>query len=347
MPSHLPLKKVTLYKNSLGFFERCAPLSNGTETNEDQRQFTLHVVTVAVRGLLVRRPAYCDRRVFLRQPLDRKGMVVDTLSCSAGDANNAVVVKHDSEAAELADAAQDEESFGFQLGSIADFLHSVVGSEVSVSQTQNTTLVTGKVLMLEKETVCIPGSEGQCESLWRWLYIIDSAGSIAKVTLADIASLSMRDPYLQEQLILTLTKRIEARKPVKKATGKTAITLSAPEGAGEMEVGYVDRTEEWRASYRLQMPADEPHGQQQQQQQVDLQVLGLVKNTTQEDWENVKLSLVANEIKMTYKEQARGGAGSTSRSRTSYGGGSMQLFIKTLTGTKTSLESMYMSIWSI
>ena len=121
MPSQLALKKVTLYKNHLGFFERSAPLSTGNnEANAQERQFTLEV------------------------PLQRKGIVVDTLSCTAGagDAQNTVIVKHDSEAAELADATQDEESFAFAIdGGIADFLNSCVGAEVSVTQSDGLSLI--------------------------------------------------------------------------------------------------------------------------------------------------------------------------------------------------------------
>ena len=61
-------------------------------------------------------------------------MVVDTLSCSAGDPSTNPTVKFDSEASELADAKQDEEAFLFELGAgagIAEFLQSCSGAEVS------------------------------------------------------------------------------------------------------------------------------------------------------------------------------------------------------------------------
>jgi len=302
----LALNKVTLYKNELGFFERSAPLGEGAHYGYERR-FKVDI------------------------PINRKGMVVNSMSCSADGVQ--CTVKHDSEAAELADANTEEEAFAFNLSAgsgLADFLQSCAGAAVVIEdKTQGT--VQGKILMLEKEPVCIPGTE-KTRDVWTSLFLMSD--SISRVAVADIASVTMEDTYLQQQLQLSLAKMMETRKPVQRATGKTAITVSAPDGDGEMQVGYIDKSDRWDASYRLEIPLEAADA-------VTLQVMGCVKNTTSEDWENVQLSLVANEIKMTYKDPAtarrQGGTKRSTHQQPSYGGG-MQVFVKTLTGKTITLE---------
>merc|ERR1711998_110577 len=94
-------------------------------------------------------------------------------------------------------------------------------------------------------------------------------------------------------------------------------------------------------SYRLEMPKDAGDavvvGDQGSEEAVVLQVLGCIKNNTSENWEDIKLTLVANEIPMNKKastpQRAR-----AERSVYSYGG-SMQLFVKTLTGKTITIEA--------
>jgi len=308
----MELSRVTLYKNSLGHFQRRAPLSEGAHHGYE-RQFKVEV------------------------PLERKGMVVNSLSAQAD--GQQCTVKHDSEAAELAAANTDDEAFAFNLSGgsgLADFLQSCAGAAVTIDDKSNGT-VRGKILMLEKEPQLIPGTENKTREVWTSLYLLGD--SITRVAVKDIGTVQMEDTYLQEQLTLALGQMMQARKPVKRASGKTAITISAPDGEGEMNVGYVDTSERWDASYRLEIPPEA-----ETTDAVKLQVLGCVKNTTSEDWNNVQLSLVANEIKMTYQDPTKARRSKTSRaaeSSRSYShssSGSMQLFVKSLTGKTITLE---------
>jgi len=75
--------------------------------------------------------------------------------------------------------------------------------------------------------------------------------------------------------------------------------------------------------------------------QVDLTLLGLVNNTSDEDWTDVSISLVANELEILKEKSA--GKPSTSHidfitpEDNSYGN-SMQLYVKTLTGKTVTLD---------
>ena len=90
-----------------------------------------------------------------------------------------------------------------------------------------------------------------------------------------------------------------------------------------------------------------------------LHMYGQVKNITTEDWKDIPLRLVANELEISSKEvkqkgpQGRGSSGYSTEAVSSYstpygggygyssyggGGGGMQVFIKTLTGKTVTLE---------
>jgi ubiquitin len=76
---------------------------------------------------------------------------------------------------------------------------------------------------------------------------------------------------------------------------------------------------------------------------VALHVLGNVRNPTDEDWSNVKLSLVANEINILSNVTKSGSSAAAQKTlqearQKYYAGGSMQIFIKTLTGKTITLQ---------
>src|SRR5205823_15049400 len=75
-----------------------------------------------------------------------------------------------------------------------------------------------------------------------------------------------------------------------------AVDLSfAGTGAREVAVAYVNEMPVWKTSYRLVLP-DQPEGKKdpkEQGGQPTNQGWAIVENTTDEDWESVKLGLVA------------------------------------------------------
>ena len=111
-----------------------------------------------------------------------------------------------------------------------------------------------------------------------------------------------------------------------------------------VDVTYVDKAKEWLCSYRLEMPkeGDEFTDTEDGAESVQLTMLGKVKNTTDEDWDNIMLSLVCNELELVQKASKAAASGSASATyaqeqKRSYGGG-MQIFIKTLTGKTITLD---------
>jgi hypothetical protein len=79
----------------------------------------------------------------------------------------------------------------------------------------------------------------------------------------------------------------DVKKPPKtedEKRGLKKVVLALDGKAHEIEVGYIASAPVWRPSYRLVVHKDG---------QADLQAWGIVQNLSGEDWENVKLSLVA------------------------------------------------------
>jgi len=312
-PPELELKAVTLYKNNLAHFERSARLSDGAD-DEGSKLFTLQV------------------------PSARKALVVDTL-LTGTDAT----VKHGHSSDES--STQADQIYNFALhsgGSLGAFLESCVGAEVTVGLENGTKLSGQKILMLEREERCIAGCENRTENKFCKLVLLSTADSeINCLQFDSVSSVKMEDEYLQTELVKVLTKSLQAKQPVPVQTGKVPITVSLPKDSSEeVNLSYVDKSEEWKCSYRLEMPRDGGDAvvlDADGDDSVTLQVLGCVQNLGSEPWVNINLSLVANEIAMTFKEKQPAENKSSNRSSYSSGGG-MQIFIKTLTGKTITLE---------
>jgi ubiquitin len=110
----------------------------------------------------------------------------------------------------------------------------------------------------------------------------------------------------------------------------------------QLRASYVSRANEWKCSYRLEIPAEESPSKPKPRK-ATLSMFGRVKNTSKTSWNDVLISLVASPLqllesapKVRPKEKKSGG--DIGGSRGGGGGGSMQLFVKTLTGKTITLD---------
>merc|ERR1711959_661818 len=139
----LNLSAVTLYKNNLGFFERTAAMEEGETSASGEKVFSVHV------------------------PLDRKGMIVDTLT-AAEDAT----IKYDSIDEAATRSGIEEDAYGFTLSHIdglGGFLSSCPGAEVKVEcgpiDGEPACSLEGKLLMLEKDESVLCGQSQRVDVL--------------------------------------------------------------------------------------------------------------------------------------------------------------------------------------
>ena len=148
---------------------------------------------------------------------------------------------------------------------------------------------------------------------------------------------------MQELLTKSLAAALEQRMPKPEPPPKDqreAISIRA-KGSGVCQVSNVDRCEEWKCMYRLDLPKEEMDlvvVDADSLGEVTLHTFGHVRNSTEEDWIDVELHLVANELSILAvgSEPARQELAKIVKE--AQNGGHMQIFIKTLTGKTVTLE---------
>jgi len=296
----LQLERVTLYKNDLAFYER------GTQIMGDESISTP--------------PSF---RTKIMIPQASKDLIVDTLSVRAP---GLVVVNYDTELRDtIADQDSQEDTFRFRRDTYAEFLKSCSGASIEFTKLGEGDQPPhkGVILTVEDKIVPLAGREGATIEE-KVLSVVVDGRKIHTVFLKDLDSVTLLDSYLQDQLVRMLAKAYESHKPVKKATGDTSIFISTTgEGVKQGEhlnVSYIDRAEEWKCSYRLEIPSEEVLDKQQagggkeaeegkeKHPSLHLHMFGQVEKATTENWKDIGLRLVANELEISKEVKERKGS---------------------------------------
>src|SRR5882672_3459473 len=157
---------------------------------------------------------------------------------------------------------------------LGELLNQLRGAKVKVSVGPQ--MISGTILGLEKRPKAV--EKGQIEV---WQLNLISGATVRSIPLEEVTRLDLEDPTLQEELGKALTALAEAR-----GQDKKPVTINF-QGEGErlVRVGYVVETPIWKTSYRLLFG--------QQNAKPMLQGWAIVENQTDNDWENVELSLVS------------------------------------------------------
>ncbi len=138
---------------------------------------------------------------------------------------------------------------------------------------------TGTVLGVETRSVFHDGSTEQVRSLM----LVGTSG-VKSFDLGDVRSFEISDPQLAEELNKALLAVAEHRAD----TTKVVEVSFSGQGRRPVVVTYVHETPVWKTSYRLALP-EESSGEGR------MQGWAIVENTTDEDWSDVRLSLVAGQ----------------------------------------------------
>ena len=301
----LQLRRVTIYKNELSFNEHEAKLNSGYYADNNYH-FKLTV------------------------PIAVKPMVVDTLSVSAP---GRVTIRFDSELSQV-DGKQYESLFQFQDGTFPAFLNSCSGAIVRI-ETQSKESIEGQLVLVESRELQSVVGANVISNSELVLHVLSENGILRQFLYRELVSLQFVDPYIQQQLVKSFTRKVELRKPVKKATGKTAIfvTISGVTeedvANGSVWISYINKSKEWKCFYRLDVTKDKDDA--------ILHVSARVNNDSSDPWENIELVLVANELEIL-TSKSNNAANSVNKRGGGGGGGSMQIFVKTLTGKTITLD---------
>jgi hypothetical protein len=157
---------------------------------------------------------------------------------------------------------------------LADLLNQLRGASLTVSYASEK--LTGTVLGVEtKQRVMGDNKTPVPVAVLNLL----TGASIRSVPLDDVQDIQLNDPKLQDELNRALMALAQSRDQEKKP-----VTISfRGNGARRVRLGYVVETPIWKTSYRLILDSDKPK----------LQGWAIVENQTDNDWNNVELSLVS------------------------------------------------------
>ena len=147
----------------------------------------------------------------------------------------------------------------------------------------------GTILGVEKKQVA-GGKDGAAPLEKQFLNLVTERG-IRSLELDHVDKIELQDPGLQDELNRALAAVAGARDQDKKPV---EIHFN---GTGErhVRIGYVVETPIWRASYRLILPPDDSKTGKDAPKNAKgtLQGWAIVENQTDNDWNNVSLSLVS------------------------------------------------------
>lgn len=156
---------------------------------------------------------------------------------------------------------------------LGDLLNQLRGAEVEI---KTTSAIRGSILGVEKEPI-LTGEKAKVE---REILTLLTDEGLRAFPLRDLSSIKILDAKLEDELRKALSTLAASHDSEK----KTVTLIFAGEGKRRVLVGYMLETPIWKTSYRLVLSDDKkPY----------LQGWAIVENTTDQDWENVRMSLVS------------------------------------------------------
>lgn len=257
---NLPITRITLYRSGVASMQRRGMVDGDAKV---QLRFT----TDQVNDIL-------------------KSMVVLDLSKGQGQVDGISYGSREPLAKRLS-------SFGIDLSdqpSMATLLMRLRGAPVRVSVDADT--ITGTVLGGEMRQEVI--GDAQQPVGVPYVNIVTESG-IRSVNLNKARNIEILDKDLAAELAKALQALAEHRAD---RTKTVDVNLSG-DGAREVVIAYVQEAPVWKASYRLVLPdapkaaANAPKQTKVTSETATMQGWAIVENTTDEDWQNVRLSLVS------------------------------------------------------
>ncbi|MBC7833758.1 MAG: hypothetical protein H7Y88_01480 [Phycisphaerales bacterium] len=268
----LPIRRITLYRSGVGFFQREGTID---ATEEVQLRFNIDQINDILKSMVL---------------LDLDGGRIESVSYGSKDP-----------------LARRLGSFQVPIAdnpAMPELLNRLRGSRVEVDTPGGTW--TGTILGTEQRQV--PGGERSGPMNAHFLTLVTDAG-IKSVPVAEISSFRLLDKALAEELAKALGALAEQRAE----TSKSVDIRFAGEGARKVVVAYVHEMPVWKTSYRLILPEaeaskDGPTARPNEGSKPGagggsvssgkagesvLQGWAIVENTTDQDWTDVRLALVA------------------------------------------------------
>ncbi|HMN42339.1 MAG TPA: hypothetical protein PKE29_15960 [Phycisphaerales bacterium] len=246
----LPVRKITLYRSGVGYFERAGEIADNAEI---QLRFGTEQINDILKSMIL---------------LDRDGGRIESVQYGSKEP-----------------LAKRLASFGINIASnpsVPDLLNQLRGATLKVGVAGAE--IVGTVLGVE--TRRMPGSKDQSPVDVPFLNLVTSTG-VRSIAVPDISTFEIQDKELAGELNKALSALAEYRAD----RTKTVDLRFTGAGKRRVAVGYVHEMPVWKTSYRLLLPELDSEGKTRGQ--LTVQGWAIVENTTDQDWNNVQLSLVS------------------------------------------------------
>lgn len=161
-------------------------------------------------------------------------------------------------------------------GGIYDILSQLQGAKVAVSSSKG--ISNGSILTVEKRT--IPSEKDREANVKQFLVIASDSGEISSFDLSEVRSVKLLDDETKQDVKEFANATASARR----RDAKTITVTSEGIGQREMIVSYTIAAPIWKTTYRVVLD---------KQGKPFFQGWAIVDNVSEEDWQNVQLSLVS------------------------------------------------------
>lgn len=254
----LPVTRVSLYKNGVGFFEHSGHVTGDASVTIDFTTDQLNDVLQSLTALDLNGGRIAGAGYNSTTPLDQQ---LKSLPLALNADTTA-----------------------------ADFYASIRGSRVEV-RAPGVSIV-GRLLSVEDRNAAIPrpsgedaeNSSGPKEVQAHFLTVVSDAGEVRTVQLTQQTSVRLLDTALHQDVSRYLRLLADNR-----SQGLRHLTLEDHgTGTRELQVSYISAVPVWKSTYRILFTDSKSASST-----ATLQGWAVVDNTVGEDWTNVQLSLIA------------------------------------------------------
>ncbi|MCB9880424.1 MAG: hypothetical protein H6834_01435 [Planctomycetes bacterium] len=163
-------------------------------------------------------------------------------------------------------------------GALPGLLVQLVGARVELLLADGAASITGELVGLHDE------ARGGAGDDWSERYVVVLAdGQLRRVALADVSGVQILDEAMQKELDRALRQRIEGLRPSSKTLRFSLTSLESSDADARMR--YTIPAAAWKISYRLRLDDG----------RVELAAFAIVDNDGEEDWDNLRVTVVSGE----------------------------------------------------
>jgi hypothetical protein len=162
---------------------------------------------------------------------------------------------------------------------LADILKQMRGAAISVNLPEG--VAKGVILGVEQKDKIVGRGDAE-KAVKVWIVNIVNDAGIRAVPLDDVRNLDILDDKIKKEMNQALAALAQARDQSK----KTVTVHFDGTGRRDVGMGYLVETPVWKTTYRLMLPDPKSTNNG------ELQAWAIVENQTDNDWQNVTLSLV-------------------------------------------------------